>query len=90
MLLSAGVVASYISTVAGNGIGGFYGDGAAATAAELKYPYGVAVDTIGNIYIADTYNNRIRMVSKAGIITPVEVMVFQDILVMVLLPQQLN
>ncbi len=52
-----------ISTVAGGlGFGGFSGDGAAATAAQLNHPAGVAADSAGNIYIADIYNNRIRKV----------------------------
>ena len=57
-----------ITTVAGNGTGGFSGDGGAATAAELNNPEGVAVDASGNLYIADDYNQRIRMVSASGII----------------------
>jgi hypothetical protein len=54
-----------ISTVAGSGSNGFSGDGGPATAAKLYYPYGVAVDTAGNIYIADDVNNRIRKVSAS-------------------------
>jgi DNA-binding beta-propeller fold protein YncE len=54
-----------ISTVAGNGTAGFTGDGGAATSAELKYPKGVAVDSAGNLYIADYGNNRIRLVTAA-------------------------
>jgi uncharacterized protein (TIGR03437 family) len=54
-----------INTIAGNGTLGFSGDGAAATAAELNRPTGVAVDGSGNIYIADSLNNRIRVV-KSG------------------------
>ena len=50
-----------ISTVAGTGSYGYSGDGGLATSAALYYPYGVTVDASGNIYIADTYNNRIRM-----------------------------
>ncbi|MGA2351413.1 MAG: MBG domain-containing protein, partial [Terracidiphilus sp.] len=52
-----------ITTVAGNGTPGYSGDGALATGAELQGPYGVAVDAVGNIYIADTGNMRIRKVS---------------------------
>jgi trimeric autotransporter adhesin len=57
-----------ITTVAGMGAAGFNGDGGAATDAVLNYPCGVAVDTGGNIFIADTYNNCIRKVNKLGII----------------------
>ncbi len=59
-----------ITTVAGNGTLGFSGDGGQASAAQLNYPQGVAVDLVGNIYIADTFNNRIRKVSN-GVITTV-------------------
>ncbi len=52
-----------ITTVAGTGTAGYNGDGALATASQLNYPFGVAVDHYGNIYIADTYNNRIRKIS---------------------------
>jgi hypothetical protein len=59
-----------ITTVAGIGTkNGYHGDGGQATAAELNYPTGVAVDTLGNIYIADLTNNRIRKVNAAGIIS---------------------
>jgi trimeric autotransporter adhesin len=61
-----------ISTVAGNGFHGYSGDGGLATSVALKYPYGVTVDGSGNIYIADSRNNRIRMVTKStGIISTV-------------------
>ena len=60
-----------ITTVAGNGGAGYAGDGGAATSAELYYPNGVAVDGAGNLYIADTYNFRIRKVNPNGIITTV-------------------
>jgi uncharacterized protein (TIGR03437 family) len=60
-----------ITTVAGNGIAGFSGDGNLATNAQLRAPYGVAVDSSGTLYIADTYNYRIRKVSVNGIITTV-------------------
>jgi len=59
-----------ISTVAGNGTSGYSGDGGQGTAAELNYPTGVAVDSSGNLYISDLFNNRIRKVTAAtGIIT---------------------
>jgi trimeric autotransporter adhesin len=61
-----------ITTVAGDGIAGYKGDGGLATSAGLYSPYGVAVDASGNIYIVDTSNHRIRLVTKStGIITTV-------------------
>jgi uncharacterized protein (TIGR03437 family) len=57
-----------ITTVAGNGTLGYSGDGGPATNAQLYGPEGVAVDSAGNIYIADMDNNRIRKVSN-GVIT---------------------
>src|ERR1700683_1436014 len=56
-------IANDINTVAGNGTAGSTGDGGLATSAELHSPYGVAVDTSGNIYIADQANNKIRKVT---------------------------
>src|SRR5215469_9815996 len=52
-----------ITTVAGNGTPGYAGDNDPATSAELYIPTGVAVDSAGNIYIADSRNNRVRMVA---------------------------
>jgi hypothetical protein len=60
-----------ISTVAGNGTAGYSGDGGMATSAKLYHPFDVAVDNSDNIFIADSYNNRIRMVNSAGIINTV-------------------
>jgi trimeric autotransporter adhesin len=60
-----------ISTIAGNGAGGYAGDGGPATAASISQPYGVAADSSGNIYIADSHNNRIRRVDASGTITTV-------------------
>ena len=59
-----------ITTVAGNGTNGFSGDNGLATGAQLNYPYAVAVDTNGNLYIGDGNNFRIRKVS-GGVITTV-------------------
>jgi sugar lactone lactonase YvrE len=61
-----------ITTVAGNGIGGYNGDNSLATNAELNEPTRVAVDAAGNMYISDLLNNRVRRVSSSsGIITTV-------------------
>ena len=61
-----------IVTVAGNGTQGYSGDNGPATAAELYYPTGVAVDAAGNLFIADNWNSRIREVNHAtGVITTV-------------------
>jgi sugar lactone lactonase YvrE len=60
-----------ITTVAGKGSQGYNGDGGAATNATFGNPAGVAVDTSGNFYVADTYNDRIRKVNSNGIITTV-------------------
>jgi sugar lactone lactonase YvrE len=61
-----------ITTLAGNGTGAYSGDGAAATSASLHGPRAVALDAAGNIYIADQFNNAIRMVTAAtGIISTI-------------------
>ena len=60
-----------ISTIAGNGTPGYSGDGGPATSAKINAPTGVAVDSAGNVYIADNQNNRIRKVSTAGVITTI-------------------
>src|ERR1035437_9836985 len=62
-----------ITTVAGDGfLGGYYrGDGGPATKASFYFPSGVALDAAGNLYIADTSNNRVRKMDTNGIITTV-------------------
>jgi sugar lactone lactonase YvrE len=60
-----------ISTVAGNGSFGFSGDQVQATSTQLNQPSAVALDLSGNLYIADSGNNRIRMVSPSGMISTV-------------------
>jgi uncharacterized protein (TIGR03437 family) len=60
-----------ITTVAGNGTAGSVGDGEAATAAALNDPCGLAMDSSGNLYIADTGNSVIRKVTPTGTITKV-------------------
>ncbi len=54
-----------ISTIAGNGAAAFSGDGGPATAASLNGNFGIAVDVLGNIFIADSVNNRIRSIATA-------------------------
>jgi len=57
-----------ISTTAGNGIRGYRGNNSPAATAELNFPGGVAVDSSGNLYVTDTYNNIVRKVSKGGFV----------------------
>ena len=58
-----------ISTIAGTGTNGYSGDGGSATSAQIGGPYMVAVDSSGNVYFADQYNNRIRKISSGSIST---------------------
>jgi RHS repeat-associated protein len=61
-----------ITTIAGNGTAGYSGDGGPATSAELNQPWGLAFDSAGNLYIADSYNNRVReVIASTGMITTV-------------------
>lgn len=60
-----------ITTMAGNGTGGFSGDGGLATSAQFNTPRGLSVDTSGNLYVADQGNGAIRQVTPGGIITTV-------------------
>ena len=63
-----------ISTVAGTGVGGYNGDGILATGAKLNYPYGISFDGVGDLFIADRSNQRIRKVTiSTGIISTVAV-----------------
>jgi len=77
LLLSVSVRAQYVQTIftlAGDGLPGFYGDGGSAPACALDGPLGVAVDSAGNVYIEDYYNNRVRKVVQdlfGGTITTV-------------------
>ncbi len=60
-----------INRIVGSGFTGFLGDGGQAQYVNLNGPRGVAVDGNGNIYVADTENHRIRMMSKSGIVTTI-------------------
>ena len=60
-----------ITTIAGNGIAGYSGDGGAATAAELNGPWCMAVDKVGNIYVGEYTNHCIRKIDTAGIISTI-------------------
>ena len=64
--------AGFISTIAGNGLFGYCGDGSAATTANLSRPIGVAIDTAGNVIFADNGNNVVRKINvTTGVITTV-------------------
>lgn len=63
--------AGIITTVAGNGLGGYGGDNGQATQANLNLPEGIAVDVQGNLYICDSGNNRVRKVNTSGVITTI-------------------
>ena len=72
--MSTGVISTYAGfRNPGTGIGtpGYSGDAGPALAAKLNGPWGLATDTLGNLFIADLNNNRIRKVSAAGTITTV-------------------
>jgi len=58
-----------IRTIAGNGDQGFGGDGGVATDAQFNSPYGVAVDSAGNVFVADYGNARVRKISPDGLIS---------------------
>lgn len=61
-----------LTTIAGTGVQGFAGDGGPATAAQLDSPTGLALDAAGDVYVADTHNQRVRRIKAAsGVITTV-------------------
>ncbi len=65
-------IAGVVTTIAGSGASPYFGgDGGPATSAQLYSPSGIVVDSTGNWYIADSSNNRIRMVTPAGVISTI-------------------
>ena len=58
-----------VSTVAGNGLLGYGGDGGPATGEEFSAAYGLAADAAGNLYVADRWNDKIRKIDTSGTIT---------------------
>ena len=63
------VAAGVIATIAGSGVQGFAGDGGVATAAELDLPGGLAASSDGRVFVADTHNNRVRLIATDGTIS---------------------
>lgn len=70
-LISASLFAQTISTIAGNGTNGYAGDGGPAINALLDHPNQIIYDAMGNLFIADDYNNVVRKISASGIISTV-------------------
>lgn len=71
LLLPVFAEGQIITTVAGNGVHGYAGNGGLSTSAELDDPTFVTIDATGNLYIADTHNNVVRKVTTSGIITTI-------------------
>jgi len=65
------VAGDFAADKANDGLGGFSGDGGLATSAQLNDPQGIALDGAGDLFIADTFNNAIREVTPAGVISTV-------------------
>jgi hypothetical protein len=72
-----------IHKVAGTGSAGFSGDGGLDTLAQLNGPSGIAIDNIGNIYIADQQNNRIRKIDTTHIVSAPQILVSDNGVVVV-------
>jgi len=60
-----------VTTIAGTGVAGFSGDGKSAVSAQLNFPYGLALDSAGNVYVADYGNERVRKIAPDGTITTI-------------------
>ncbi|WP_143106614.1 S-layer homology domain-containing protein [Cohnella sp. OV330] len=63
--------AGIVTTIAGTDVAGFFGDGGPAAAAQLTSPTGIALDAAGNLYIADSGNQRIRKIDANGVISTI-------------------
>ncbi|HYP13770.1 MAG TPA: hypothetical protein VEQ63_07590, partial [Bryobacteraceae bacterium] len=63
--------AGKLQVVAGNGLPGYGGDGGQALVAQLRGPSALSFDPKGNLYIADSFNHRIRRIDTRGVITTV-------------------
>jgi RHS repeat-associated protein len=68
---SSTVLGTVIQTVSGTNTPGYSGDGGPASQAQLYQPYGVVAAPDGSLYIADTFNNRIRKIDPAGVIATI-------------------
>ena len=65
------VAGDFAADQANDGLGGYSGDGGPATSAQLNDPEGVALDSAGDLFIADTFNNAVREVTPNGTISTV-------------------
>lgn len=75
------VVTGVMDCIAGTGANGYFGDGGNAISAKLNYPWGICVDESGNIYITDTYNNRIRKITAGSSASIKDISFFREIIV---------
>jgi sugar lactone lactonase YvrE len=71
LLFTCNSTAQIIRTYAGTGVTGFYGDGGPCDSAAFYHPEGACMDSLGNIYVADQHNHRIRKISPSGIISTI-------------------
>jgi sugar lactone lactonase YvrE len=70
-ILAVDLTTQIINIIGGGGINGYRGDGGSALSALFSYPQGMATDPAGDIFIADTFNNRIRKLDPSQIVTTV-------------------